>query len=103
MDDGAAPVVGGGATVQKAQRAHPSDQGAGRTAVHADGFGDDTETASFTARGSSEHYGKSKLLDIMFTMELARRLAGSGVTATCLDQARLWNDTQRLLADPKLL
>jgi NAD(P)-dependent dehydrogenase (short-subunit alcohol dehydrogenase family) len=44
-----------------------------------------TETIPFTARGSSEHYGKTKLLDIMFTMELARRLAGTTVTANCLD------------------
>jgi NAD(P)-dependent dehydrogenase (short-subunit alcohol dehydrogenase family) len=44
-----------------------------------------TETVGFTARGSSEVYGKTKLLDIMFTMELARRLAGSTITANCLD------------------
>jgi NAD(P)-dependent dehydrogenase (short-subunit alcohol dehydrogenase family) len=44
-----------------------------------------TEAVGFTARGSSELYGKTKLLDIMFTMELARRLAGSTVTANCLD------------------
>ncbi len=44
-----------------------------------------TETVPFSARGSSAHYGKTKLLDIMFTMELARRLAGTTVTANCLD------------------
>lgn len=44
-----------------------------------------TATPSFTARGSSEHYGKSKLLDIMFTKELARRSASTGITALCLD------------------
>ncbi|WP_432974833.1 SDR family NAD(P)-dependent oxidoreductase [Dactylosporangium sp. CA-233914] len=44
-----------------------------------------TETIPFTARGSSEHYGKTKLLDIMFTMELARRLAGTTITANCLN------------------
>ena len=44
-----------------------------------------TEAATFTARGSSELYGRTKLLDIMFTMELARRLAGSTITANCLD------------------
>ncbi len=44
-----------------------------------------TDTRSFTARGSSPLYGKSKLLDIMFTLELARRLEGTGVTANCLD------------------
>ncbi|WP_326642127.1 hypothetical protein OG884_03680 [Streptosporangium sp. NBC_01755] len=44
-----------------------------------------TETVPFTARGSSQHYGKTKLLDIMFTLELARRLAGTTITANCLD------------------
>ncbi|WP_061292868.1 SDR family NAD(P)-dependent oxidoreductase [Herbidospora cretacea] len=44
-----------------------------------------TETVPFTARGSSAHYGRSKLLGIMFTLELARRLTGTGVTATCLN------------------
>ncbi|GAA1834342.1 SDR family NAD(P)-dependent oxidoreductase [Agromyces salentinus] len=44
-----------------------------------------TDTAPFTARGSSPLYGKSKLLDIMFTLELARRLEGTGVTANCVD------------------
>jgi len=29
-------------------------------------------------------YGKSKLCNILFTRELAKRLAGSGVTANCL-------------------
>ncbi|GAA1018474.1 short-chain dehydrogenase [Acrocarpospora pleiomorpha] len=43
-----------------------------------------TETVPFTARGSSDHYGKTKLLNIMFTMELARRLP-STVTANCLN------------------
>lgn len=47
--------------------------------------GDLTDTTPFTARGSSEPYGKSKLLDIMFSLELARRLAGTSVTANCLD------------------
>jgi len=28
-------------------------------------------------------YGKSKLLDVLFTMELAERLQGTGVTANC--------------------
>ncbi|MER7506056.1 SDR family NAD(P)-dependent oxidoreductase [Nonomuraea pusilla] len=44
-----------------------------------------TETVPFTARGSARHYGKTKLLDIMFTLELARRLAGTTITANCLD------------------
>lgn len=44
-----------------------------------------TRVVPFTARESSEHYGKSKLLDVMFTLELARRFAGSTIRATCLD------------------
>lgn len=47
--------------------------------------GDLTDTRPFTARGSSPLYGKSKLLDIMFTLELARRIEGTGVTANVLD------------------
>jgi NAD(P)-dependent dehydrogenase (short-subunit alcohol dehydrogenase family) len=41
--------------------------------------------APFTGRQSSEHYGRSKLLDIMFTMELARRVRGTSISAICLD------------------
>jgi NAD(P)-dependent dehydrogenase (short-subunit alcohol dehydrogenase family) len=43
------------------------------------------DTTPFTARGSSRVYGRSKLLDIMFSMELARQLKGTGVTVNCLD------------------
>jgi NAD(P)-dependent dehydrogenase (short-subunit alcohol dehydrogenase family) len=42
------------------------------------------DTAPFTARGSLRFYGRSKLLDIMFSLELARQLDGTGVTANCL-------------------
>jgi len=38
----------------------------------------------FSARGSSAIYGHTKLLNIMFSMELARRLAGRGVAVNCL-------------------
>jgi len=43
-----------------------------------------TDTSSFTALGSSLLYGKSKLLDILFIQELARRLEGSRVSANAL-------------------
>ncbi|MFG2517611.1 SDR family NAD(P)-dependent oxidoreductase [Streptomyces sp. NPDC048527] len=41
------------------------------------------DTAAFTRRGSSPLYGRSKLMDIMFTQELARQLQGTGVTVMC--------------------
>ncbi len=44
-----------------------------------------TDTSEFTARGSSEIYGKTKLLNIMFTEELARRLGGTGITVNALN------------------
>ncbi|MFH5877869.1 SDR family NAD(P)-dependent oxidoreductase [Arthrobacter sp. NA-172] len=44
-----------------------------------------TRVVPFTRRGSSEHYGRSKLLDIMFTLELVRRLEGTAITSNCLD------------------
>jgi NAD(P)-dependent dehydrogenase (short-subunit alcohol dehydrogenase family) len=40
--------------------------------------GDLTDTAPFTARGSSAIYGKTKLLNIMFTAELARKWSDNG-------------------------
>ncbi|WP_342565547.1 SDR family NAD(P)-dependent oxidoreductase [Paenibacillus sp. FSL R7-0345] len=47
--------------------------------------GDLSDTSSFTARGSSALYGKTKLLNIMFTAELARRWTGSGITVNALN------------------
>ncbi|WP_158817739.1 SDR family NAD(P)-dependent oxidoreductase [Methylocapsa sp. S129] len=38
----------------------------------------------FTARGSSAIYGQTKLMNIMFSMELARALTGTGVAVNCL-------------------
>ncbi|HWX66598.1 MAG TPA: SDR family NAD(P)-dependent oxidoreductase [Rhodanobacter sp.] len=43
-----------------------------------------TDISPFTALGSSLLYGKSKLLDILFSQELARRLEGTRVTANAL-------------------
>lgn len=44
-----------------------------------------TDTTEFTATGSSRIYGKTKLLNIMFTGELARRLNGTGITVNALN------------------
>jgi len=44
-----------------------------------------TRTDPFTRRESSALYGRTKLMDIMFSQELARRLAGTDVTAVCCD------------------
>jgi NAD(P)-dependent dehydrogenase (short-subunit alcohol dehydrogenase family) len=42
-------------------------------------------TAEYTRREAMTLYFRSKLMDIMFTQELGRRLAGTGVTANCCD------------------
>ena len=42
-----------------------------------------TDTSSFGRAGVMGAYGKSKLLDVLFTLELAERLQGTGVTANC--------------------
>jgi NAD(P)-dependent dehydrogenase (short-subunit alcohol dehydrogenase family) len=42
-----------------------------------------TDSSPFPRSGVMAAYGKSKLLDVLFTMELADRLAGTGVTANC--------------------
>ena len=44
-------------------------------------FDDLNSEQSFSGMGS---YGESKLANVLFTYELARRLDGTGVTATCL-------------------
>ncbi|TGE35498.1 SDR family NAD(P)-dependent oxidoreductase [Desulfosporosinus fructosivorans] len=44
-----------------------------------------TDTSTFTPRGSSALYGKTKLLNIMFTGELALQLSGTGVTVNALN------------------
>ncbi|WP_156995905.1 SDR family NAD(P)-dependent oxidoreductase [Paenibacillus stellifer] len=44
-----------------------------------------TDTAPFTARGSSAIYGKTKLLNIMFTAELARQWSGTGISVNALN------------------
>jgi NAD(P)-dependent dehydrogenase (short-subunit alcohol dehydrogenase family) len=43
------------------------------------------DTAPFTRLGSSKKYGQTKLMDIMFSQELARQLQGTGVAVHCLD------------------
>jgi NAD(P)-dependent dehydrogenase (short-subunit alcohol dehydrogenase family) len=59
--------------------------GAARQAGGIDPARDVTLTAQYTRRESMVHYGRSKLMDIMFSQELGRRLAGTGVTANCCD------------------
>ncbi|AIQ19788.1 short-chain dehydrogenase [Paenibacillus sp. FSL H7-0357] len=44
-----------------------------------------TDTTPFTARGSSPVYGKTKLLNIMFSAELARRWSGTGISVNALN------------------
>jgi retinol dehydrogenase 12 len=42
-----------------------------------------TDTAPFGRGGVLQAYGKSKLLDVLFTLELAEQLEGTGVTVNC--------------------
>ena len=42
-----------------------------------------TDTSPFGRAGVMTAYGKSKLLDVLFTLELADRLKDTGVTANC--------------------
>uniref|UniRef100_UPI003F689843 SDR family NAD(P)-dependent oxidoreductase n=1 Tax=Paenibacillus terrae TaxID=159743 RepID=UPI003F689843 len=44
-----------------------------------------TDTAEFSRWGSSKIYGKTKLLNIMFTGELSRRLDGTSITVNALN------------------
>jgi len=44
-----------------------------------------TDITPFTARGSSAIYGKTKLLNIMFTGELARQWRGTGICVNALN------------------
>ncbi|WP_445505542.1 SDR family NAD(P)-dependent oxidoreductase [Niallia sp. 03091] len=44
-----------------------------------------TNTSPFTIKGSSEIYGKTKLLNIMFTYELSRQFSNTKVTANALN------------------
>jgi retinol dehydrogenase-12 len=46
--------------------------------------GDLDHLGGYRSPGAIAAYGKTKLLDILFTFELARRLEGTGVTANCL-------------------
>jgi NAD(P)-dependent dehydrogenase (short-subunit alcohol dehydrogenase family) len=59
---------------------------ASQAARHAGGITparDVTSTDEYNRRESSRLYGRSKLMDIMFTQELARRLAGTRIVANC--------------------
>ncbi|OBA05881.1 short-chain dehydrogenase [Paenibacillus polymyxa] len=44
-----------------------------------------TDTTPFNARGSSPIYGKTKLLNIMFTGELAKRWSDTGISVNALN------------------
>jgi len=59
--------------------------GAGRWAGSITPSRDLTAIGDYARRESFTLYGRTKLMDIMFTQELARRLAGTGVTSNCCD------------------
>ena len=44
-----------------------------------------TFTEDYTRRESGVLYGRTKLMDMMFSLELGRRVAGKGVTVNCCD------------------
>jgi len=54
------------------------------SAAHTSGKLDFNDLQSTTSYSSIRTYGTSKLCNILFTRELARRLMGTGVTANCL-------------------
>jgi NAD(P)-dependent dehydrogenase (short-subunit alcohol dehydrogenase family) len=56
---------------------------ASRQAGNIDPLRDLTGTADFTRRESGRLYGRTKLMDVMFTQELGRQLEGTGVAVTC--------------------
>ncbi|MDX6355642.1 MAG: hypothetical protein QOF98_2545, partial [Streptomyces sp.] len=56
---------------------------ASRQAGSLDPRRDLTDTVPYTRRESARLYGRTKLLDIMFTQELGRQLSGTGVAVTC--------------------
>jgi NAD(P)-dependent dehydrogenase (short-subunit alcohol dehydrogenase family) len=58
---------------------------AARHAGDLDPARDLTFTGDYGRRESAAHYGRTKLMSIMFSQELARRLRGTGVTANCCD------------------
>ncbi len=59
--------------------------GAGRWAGSITPSHDLTFVGDYKRREAFRLYGRTKLMDIMFTQELARRLAGTGVTSNCCD------------------
>jgi NAD(P)-dependent dehydrogenase (short-subunit alcohol dehydrogenase family) len=54
------------------------------SAAHRYGTMDFADLQSAAGYGAFKAYGRSKLCNILFTRELARRLNGTGVTANCL-------------------
>ncbi|MDT5098704.1 MAG: hypothetical protein QOC76_2441 [Mycobacterium sp.] len=56
-----------------------------RWAGRIDSADDLTSTTAYSRRQPMTRYFGSKLMDIMFSQELGRRLAGTGVTTNCCD------------------
>jgi len=78
--------------------------------AHRSAFGLDldrlAEPATYGPVGAERRYGQSKLMNILFTQELARRLEGTGVTANCfcpgLNDTGLVSDSRAVLAASRL-